>query len=69
MDESIKEYLRRIGSKGGKAVAGTPQAKERAAKAAQATMGKTETETKEIMNCQRNEHHANVYGNLAEWED
>lgn len=33
MDESIKEYLRRIGAKGGKAVAGTPQAKERAAKA------------------------------------
>jgi hypothetical protein len=36
VDESIKEYLRRIGAKGGKAVAGTPQAKARAAKAAKA---------------------------------
>ena len=36
MNESIKEYLRHIGSKGGKAVAGTPQAKARAAKAAKA---------------------------------
>jgi hypothetical protein len=27
LDQSIKEYLRRIGAKGGKAVAGTPQAK------------------------------------------
>jgi ribosomal protein L12E/L44/L45/RPP1/RPP2 len=34
VDKSIKEYLRRIGAKGGKAVAGTPQAKARAAKAA-----------------------------------
>jgi hypothetical protein len=36
VDKSIKEYLRRIGSKDGKAVAGTPQAKARAAKAAKA---------------------------------
>ena len=40
MDESIKEYLRHIGSKGGKAVAGTPQAKARAAKAAKARWAK-----------------------------
>jgi len=32
-------------------------------------MGKTGTETKEIMNYQRNEHQSKVYGNLAEWED
>jgi len=36
VNESIKEYLRHIGSKGGKAVAGTPQAKARPAKAAKA---------------------------------
>ena len=40
MDESIKEYLRHIGSKGGKVVAGTPQAKARAAKAAKARWAK-----------------------------
>ena len=40
MDQSVKEYLRRIGSKGGKAVAGTPQAKARAAKAAKARWAK-----------------------------
>jgi hypothetical protein len=40
VDETIKEYLRRIGAKGGKAVAGTPQAKERAAKAAKARWAK-----------------------------
>jgi hypothetical protein len=33
VDESIKQYLRRIGSKGGKALAGNPQAKAKAAKA------------------------------------
>jgi hypothetical protein len=32
-------------------------------------MGKTETETKEIMNYQLNVHPANIYGNLAEWGD
>jgi hypothetical protein len=31
VDESIKQYLRRIGSKGGKALAGNPQAKVKAA--------------------------------------
>jgi ribosomal protein L12E/L44/L45/RPP1/RPP2 len=40
VNESVKEYLRRIGSKGGKAVAGTPQAKARAAKAAKARWAK-----------------------------
>jgi ribosomal protein L12E/L44/L45/RPP1/RPP2 len=40
VDESIKEYLRRIGAKGGKAVAGKPQAKARAAKAAKARWAK-----------------------------
>jgi ribosomal protein L12E/L44/L45/RPP1/RPP2 len=40
MDESIKEYLRHIGSKGGKAAAGTPQAKARAAEAAKARWAK-----------------------------
>jgi len=59
VDQSIKQYLRRIGSKGGKAlagnpqakvkaaakaIAGTPKAKARAAKAAKGTMGQTKTE-------------------------
>ncbi|HXO96405.1 MAG TPA: hypothetical protein VN857_07460 [Chthoniobacterales bacterium] len=48
MNESIKEYLRRIGSKGGKAVAGTPQAKERAAKAAQARWAKLKQKRKKL---------------------
>jgi hypothetical protein len=40
VDESIKQYLRRIGSKGGKALAGNPQAKTKAAaKAAKAIAG------------------------------
>ncbi len=59
MYESIKQYLRRIGSKGGKAlagnpqakakaaakaIAGTPKAKTRAAKAAKSAMGQAKTE-------------------------
>jgi hypothetical protein len=48
VNESIKEYLRRIGSKGGKAVAGTPQAKERAAKAAQARWAKLKQKRKKL---------------------
>jgi hypothetical protein len=40
VDESIKQYLRRIGSKGGKALAANPQAKTKAAaKAAKAIAG------------------------------
>jgi ribosomal protein L12E/L44/L45/RPP1/RPP2 len=46
VDESIKEYLRHIGAKGGKAVAGTPQAKERAAKAAKARWAKRKQKKK-----------------------
>jgi hypothetical protein len=42
VDESIKQYLRRIGSKGGKALAENPQAKAKAAaKAAKAIAGTT----------------------------
>jgi len=40
VDESIKQYLRRIGAKGGKALAENPQAKAKAAaKAAKAIAG------------------------------
>jgi hypothetical protein len=40
VDESIKQYLRRIGAKGVKAIAGNPQAKAKAAaKAAKAIAG------------------------------
>jgi hypothetical protein len=48
VNESIKEYLRRIGSKGGKAVAGTPQAKERATKAAKARWAKLKQKRKKF---------------------
>jgi hypothetical protein len=44
VDESIKEYLRRIGAKGGKAIVGTPKAKARAAKAAKARWAKAKAE-------------------------
>jgi hypothetical protein len=40
MDKSVKEYLRRIGAKGGKALAANPQAKAKAvAKAAKSIAG------------------------------
>jgi hypothetical protein len=40
VDNSVRKYLQSIGSKGGEAVAGTPQAKARAAKAAKARWAK-----------------------------
>jgi len=43
VDESIKQYLRRIGSKGGKALAGNPQAKAKAAAKAIAGTPKAKT--------------------------
>lgn len=47
VDESIKEYLRRIGSKGGKALAAKPQAKAKAAaKAAKAIAGTPEAKAR-----------------------
>jgi hypothetical protein len=51
-----------------KAQKGRCRGESTSGKGGKSPMGKNE-ETKEIMNYQRNEHHANVYGNLAEWED
>jgi hypothetical protein len=42
----IKEYARILGSKGGRANKGTPQAKERASKAAKALWAKRKQEKK-----------------------